>query len=244
MSGRQEQGPDSGPAEAKRPSSQSADGPPGDDAVHRRGDSPDPDNRPAAGRARRLRRPEPSAATDNRRDDEQCGCHRARRRASALAHRPHPEIRGARRFRRSRDRLRLARTQEKEGRQTQARRLADRRADESRQPARPCRSCRRSYRSRHRHRRLPSAATANRPRLAPSMAGTVAGQPQRRAAQGRRRSVRRGRLLSRQHAGEARDRILDRLRHQPRPHPRTARDRGSTWSRRNCWSPPTGSSIR
>jgi hypothetical protein len=29
--------------------------------------------------------------------------------------------------------------------------------------------------------RLPSAATANRPRLAPSMAGTVAGQPQRRA---------------------------------------------------------------
>ncbi len=67
---------------------------------------------------------------------------------------------------------------------------------------------------------LPSAATANRPRLAPSMMGTGPGPAATAEAAGRRRSVRRGRLLSRQHAGEARHRTLDRLRHQPGPRQR------------------------
>ena len=72
-----------------------------------------------------------------------------------------------------------------------------------------------------------------------------AGPAAAQAAEGRRRSVRRGRRLRRQLSDQVRGRTLAAATTPiPRRTRRRRRARRSTWSRRNCWRSPTGSATR
>ena len=177
-----------------------------------------PDPRRLRRRPTRCRRAAPRACRRRRRmragtARSQCRSAQAPADAGALAHRPAPDLRPARRQWRQRLRLRFAQPQAAAAEAlSRASRSRSRRSD----PARRRRRRRRDRRSARRASRRRRPTPRNKTPLPPAMAGTVPGQPLRRRLRHRRRSVRRGRRLRRQLPDQGRARALRRLRHQSR----------------------------
>ena len=113
----------------------------------------------------------------------------------------------------------------------------------SRQPA-PAASRRCRFRTAAMRLSIPPSETANKTPLAARDGGHGGRPAAAQAAEGRRRSVRRGRRLRRQLSDQVGGRTLRRLRHQSRPPARCPRDRRSRWSRRNFSPSPTGIATR